>query len=41
MAARLWAVWLILGANEKVVEMDPLRSYLEPTLVTLGEKPKA
>ncbi len=29
------------GASEKDVGKDPLCSYLEPTQVSLGEKPKA
>ena len=40
-AARFRVVQLILGANEKDVEMDPSCPYLEPTQVSLGEKPKA
>ena len=39
-AARFRVVQLIPGANEKGREKDPPRSYLEPTQVSLGEKPK-
>ena len=40
-AFRFRRVQLILGANEKDVGMDPSRPYLDPTLVSLGKKPKA
>ena len=35
------AVQPILGGHEKGTGKDPPCSYLEPTLVSLGEKPKA
>ena len=40
-AARFRAVQLISRATEKGAEKDPSRPYLEPTQVSLGEKPKA
>jgi len=40
-AARFRVVLLILGVHEKGFEIwNPCGSYLEPTLVSLGEKPK-
>ena len=39
-AARFRVVQLILGTNEKGCEKDSPCSYLEPTQVSLGEKPK-
>ena len=38
-AARFRVVQPILGASEKEVEKDSLCPYLEPTQVSLGEKP--
>ena len=41
-ATRLRVVSLILGVHEKDAEKwNPCSPYLEPTLVSLGEKPKA
>jgi len=40
MASRFRGVQLIPGAKEKGQGMDPLRPYLDPTQVPLGEKPK-
>ena len=40
-AARFRAVQLISRATEKDAGKDPSRPYLEPTQVSLGEKPKA
>ena len=41
-AARFRVVLLILGAHEKgLKKWKPCGSYLEPTPVSLGEKPKA
>ena len=40
-AARFRVVQLIPRANEKERGMDPPCPYLEPTQVSLGEKPKA
>ena len=40
-ASRFRGVQLISGATEKRTKKDPLCSYLEPTQVSQGEKPKA
>ena len=40
-AARFRGVQLISGASEKGVGKDPSCPYLEPSQVSLGEKPKA
>ena len=40
-AARFRVVQLISGATEKGVGKNPSCPYLEPTQVSLGEKPKA